>query len=341
MPTPKKKKPEEGAAKSKKPPPKSLYDTIIFVDVGKSKRRFGIHKGLLSYYSTYFNSAINGNFMEAQTGIISLPDDEEDIFEIFNSWLYTGKVRDDTRGEDEGHLSFQQLTHLYVFGDSKDVVKLRNAVIDELLAEIDYQWSSPCKEIIYIYENTAETSMLRKFFIDFYIWGTEDLKNSLSFRQDAPRSFLWDLLFALDLRPGPRNPAGAPYRKNPCERSEKQKDLLQGQGEALQKSSPSHFNSAESRPPQDCRCHTQHKVTQYKAGKASLFAQGKRRYDRKQSGYGGQTKPVFHKKAKTTKKVVLRLECLKCKTKSQLALKRCKHFELGGDKKTKGAALVF
>ncbi|QDS78089.1 40s ribosomal protein L44e [Venturia effusa] len=91
----------------------------------------------------------------------------------------------------------------------------------------------------------------------------------------------------------------------------------------------------------DCKKHTQHKVTQYKAGKASLFAQGKRRYDRKQSGYGGQTKPVFHKKAKTTKKVVLRLECTACKTKAQLALKRCKHFELGGDKKTKGAALVF
>lgn len=62
-------------------------------------------------------------------------------------------------------------------------------------------------------------------------------------------------------------------------------------------------------------------------------------------------------RAKTTKKVVLRLECTQCKTKAQvrgvdlanrdvanilqLALKRCKHFELGGDKKTKGAALVF
>jgi large subunit ribosomal protein L44e len=57
----------------------------------------------------------------------------------------------------------------------------------------------------------------------------------------------------------------------------------------------------------ECNKHTLHKVTQYKAGKASSFAQGKRRYDRKQSGYGGQTKPVFHKKAKTTKKVVLRL----------------------------------
>ncbi|KNZ73546.1 60S ribosomal protein L44 [Termitomyces sp. J132] len=90
-----------------------------------------------------------------------------------------------------------------------------------------------------------------------------------------------------------------------------------------------------------CRKHTPHKVTQYKKGKDSLFAQGKRRYDRKQSGYGGQTKPVFHKKAKTTKKVVLRLECTACKYKMQLTLKRCKHFELGGEKKTKGAALTF
>ncbi|KAG9311770.1 large subunit ribosomal protein L44e [Chiua virens] len=90
-----------------------------------------------------------------------------------------------------------------------------------------------------------------------------------------------------------------------------------------------------------CKKHTPHKVTQYKKGKDSLFAQGKRRYDRKQSGYGGQTKPVFHKKAKTTKKVVLRLECNVCKYKMQLSLKRCKHFELGGEKKTKGAALQF
>eukprot|EP01111_Echinosteliopsis_oligospora_P007470 TRINITY_DN2257_c0_g1_i1.p1 TRINITY_DN2257_c0_g1~~TRINITY_DN2257_c0_g1_i1.p1 ORF type:complete len:107 (-),score=18.47 TRINITY_DN2257_c0_g1_i1:159-479(-) len=90
-----------------------------------------------------------------------------------------------------------------------------------------------------------------------------------------------------------------------------------------------------------CQKHTPHKVTQYKAGKASLFAQGKRRYDRKQKGFGGQTKPVFHKKAKTTKKIVLRMECTKCGEKMQQVLKRCKHFELGGEKKTKGSAVSF
>ncbi|PPR90132.1 hypothetical protein GOBAR_AA30548 [Gossypium barbadense] len=71
----------------------------------------------------------------------------------------------------------------------------------------------------------------------------------------------------------------------------------------------------------ECRKHTLHKVTQYKKGKDSLAAQGKRRYDRKQSGYGGQTKPVFHKKAKTTKKIVLRLQCQGCKHVSQHPIK--------------------
>merc|ERR1712221_24979 len=91
----------------------------------------------------------------------------------------------------------------------------------------------------------------------------------------------------------------------------------------------------------NCRKHTMHKVTQYKKGKDSLAAQGKRRYDRKQSGYGGQTKPIFHKKAKTTRKIVLKMECTDCKRKDQVTIKRCKHFELGGEKKKKGHMLQF
>merc|ERR1711911_209689 len=47
-------------------------------------------------------------------------------------------------------------------------------------------------------------------------------------------------------------------------------------------------------------------------------------YDRKQQGYGGQTKPIFRKKAKTTKKIVLRMECTECKVRKQIPLKRCK-----------------
>jgi len=70
----------------------------------------------------------------------------------------------------------------------------------------------------------------------------------------------------------------------------------------------------------------EHKVSQYKKGKDSLVAQGKRRYDRKQKGFGGQTKPIFHKKAKTSKKVTVILQCQECSRKMQRNIGRCKHF---------------
>lgn len=87
---------------------------------------------------------------------------------------------------------------------------------------------------------------------------------------------------------------------------------------------------------QKCKKHETHKVSQYKKGKDSLTAQGKRRYDAKQKGFGGQTKPVFRKKAKTTKKVTLKLECTKCKRRRCKAIKRCKSFVLGKKENTKG-----
>jgi len=45
--------------------------------------------------------------------------------------------------------------------------------------------------------------------------------------------------------------------------------------------------------------------------------------------------------AKTTKKIVLKLQCNDCKYIHQTPIKRCKHFELGGDKKSKGSPLQY
>ena len=46
------------------------------------------------------------------------------------------------------------------------------------------------------------------------------------------------------------------------------------------------------------------KITMSKKNKNSLYAQGKQNYDRKLSDYGGQTKLIFQKKAKITKKIM-------------------------------------
>lgn len=79
---------------------------------------------------------------------------------------------------------------------------------------------------------------------------------------------------------------------------------------------------------QKCKKHTSMSVSVYKATKGSKLAQGQRRYERKQKGFGGQTKPVFHKKAKTTKKTVIKMKCGDCARICQKPLKRAKTFIL-------------
>merc|ERR1711948_107508 len=76
-----------------------------------------------------------------------------------------------------------------------------------------------------------------------------------------------------------------------------------------------------------CHAHKQHRVSQYKKGKESLAAQGKRRYDAKQRGFGGQKKPIQKRKYKITKKITLRLECTECKRRRFQVIGRCKYFK--------------
>ncbi len=123
-------------------------------------------------------------------------------------------------------------------------------------------------------------------------------------------------------------------------------------------------------------------MTQYKKGKDSLSAQGKRRYDRKQTGYGGQKKPVFHKKVGSVLRrsfaqqdfspilvgvlgednkegsAAVGMHCLQIQNAATIEAMQTvrnfntiayichptlsfRSFELGGEKKTKGAALQF
>merc|ERR1712129_156428 len=77
-----------------------------------------------------------------------------------------------------------------------------------------------------------------------------------------------------------------------------------------------------------CRGHKKFKVSQYKPGKASMKAQGKRRYDMRQRGFRGQTRPVFKKKAKNTKKISIKSKCSKCQFTVFTTLVRTKTFEL-------------
>ena len=90
-----------------------------------------------------------------------------------------------------------------------------------------------------------------------------------------------------------------------------------------------------------CQTHTTNKISIYKKGKDNPKREGNRRYALKQKGFGGQTKPILRRKAKNTKKPVLKLKCGKCSAMQMKPLHRAKQTILSNDKKVKGAALTY
>jgi hypothetical protein len=94
------------------------------------KKKFLIHKGLLCYYSRYFQVALNGSFKEDQkdpqpllTGVAT--------FALAHEWFYHGTLNLDISraGARRSHaLSIA----LYHFADMYDIPGLRRATIDSM-----------------------------------------------------------------------------------------------------------------------------------------------------------------------------------------------------------------
>jgi large subunit ribosomal protein L44e len=61
-----------------------------------------------------------------------------------------------------------------------------------------------------------------------------------------------------------------------------------------------------------CKTHKEHAASLYKKGRERVLSAGRRRYNRKEAGYGSQPKPIQKRFSKVTKKQSLRLKCSEC-----------------------------
>ena len=77
-----------------------------------------------------------------------------------------------------------------------------------------------------------------------------------------------------------------------------------------------------------CHQHTVHNVSLYKKGKERMLNHGRRRVERKKSGYGSFPKEIFKKNAKINKRSLPVLECPECGKKHYAKSYRVKKFEI-------------
>jgi hypothetical protein len=117
--------------------------TYVTIEVGPEKKVYVMHKDLLVFYSDYFRAAFNGTFKEATEGKISLPDEREDVFDIFNHFIYSRRIADQTDDE----LSWDQLIGVWLFGDKYIVPSLQNVVMDAFIARTEARKATPVSHI--------------------------------------------------------------------------------------------------------------------------------------------------------------------------------------------------
>ena len=148
-------------------PLRSLYDEIVHVKVGANKIDYGVHKGLLCHYSSYFAAALNGNFKEAKENTVELLEDSPKTFEQFNLWLYSQCLFE--KGEDETTLDWYEMTKLYVWADKRGIPKLQDAAVDAIIRKHKFENLIPTYCIRIAYDNLPASDPLRRLLIDLCV----------------------------------------------------------------------------------------------------------------------------------------------------------------------------
>ncbi|PVH78523.1 hypothetical protein DL98DRAFT_590267 [Cadophora sp. DSE1049] len=118
-------------------------------------------------------NAFESPMREGQTKVFPLPDTNLKTFSLFEQWVYSqilnliqtapNYVR---QTEIEGWAENQTLAELWIFGDRYIIPELQNTTIyaiHTIFREVD---TMSVEQFNYIYENTHETSLLRKYIVE-------------------------------------------------------------------------------------------------------------------------------------------------------------------------------
>lgn len=101
--------------------------------MGKKKRKvIEAHRGLLAFYSGYFEAALSDEFIKAGEQKVYLEDQDPSVVNAFVKWCYSRQI---SPRYDEKGAKYRPLFDLWVFGNHHTVPLLQN----ELCATIVHQ----------------------------------------------------------------------------------------------------------------------------------------------------------------------------------------------------------
>lgn len=192
----------------------------MVVGTGDATKTWHLPKDLLVNASTFFAAALDGQFTEAASKTVHLPENTLDAFALFIQWRYVGEIScnnfcygGETSGDqylvNRGDLSIDgpnYATQVYLqactLGDKLGCILFMDLATLELIKHHKYKHLRP-ETMLFIFEHFGAGSKLRRFAIDQLrwdlMWGWPD-KDAASFvhvsrsHEDIGREFLEAML---------------------------------------------------------------------------------------------------------------------------------------------------
>ena len=139
--------------------------TIDQVDVfvGPKRKTFRLHEGLLCDRSEYFRATFHGEFVEAKSKELYLPEDNDASFELFVNWLYGGDLRIKQPTKDDDLTAFFGLLAL---AEKILVEHLRNLATDHIRGYYrDSTARVQAQDLAFVFENTSAHLLQRSLAV--------------------------------------------------------------------------------------------------------------------------------------------------------------------------------
>jgi hypothetical protein len=148
-----------------------LYDTMMSITVGPdgAEKEYQVYRGLLCYYSDYFDRLLNGAFKEGGSKSLRLKNITVEVFQAFYYWLNTGVVDCSIAPSTSASKHWKKVIEVYVFADYHQARAFQNAIVDYLYLDNEDTRKLAMHVTPFLYANTTEEDKMRKLILDLWV----------------------------------------------------------------------------------------------------------------------------------------------------------------------------
>jgi len=140
---------------------------VVFLVGTQAPKRFTVHEDIVKASSEFVRLALRGEWKEASTRRVSLPDDEPDVFSVYQQWLYNGLIHTILGFVLEPDDEYELLVKAYIFGEKIVDVAFKNSVVDAITEKVN-QFGLNTRLTSLVFDDTAPASPLRRLWLDVY-----------------------------------------------------------------------------------------------------------------------------------------------------------------------------